>query len=208
MQTFKYRVEAYSARFISDIFNPLALPVLVYAMAGISMGHPPYEILKVGIITLNLFFVIPLFTALSGIKLNFGKSLDFNARTGRIYLYLISIVSVGFGGIYIFRDQLSGLYNTITLIYLTNLSIAFIANLRWKVSVHLGSVIIASTLLFWLSIYSDSTYLLAICAFSLLAISPFVLWARLKLKVHNMNELVFGAILGLMTTVIAIYLFT
>jgi len=196
-----------AARLISDLINPLILPVLVFAAAGIALNHSAQEILEVVGVSSLLFFAIPFSTAILILRHNPEKTLDFHDRTIRAFLYLVTIFFGGIGGLLIFDEQFTGIHKILFLTYMINLSTAFLVNFKWKLSVHIGSVVTAVLLLLWLSSIAEYYMIPMVFAALLSVLSPFIVWSRMYLEVHNWFELKLGSITAFLVTSFCLWVF-
>lgn len=197
-----------AVRFLSDLLNPLTLPLLVFGMAGLAMSFSIESILKILGITALLFLLIPLSAAIFIIKFKKGHTLDFHDRSLRQVLYMASIISVGAGGMVFFNELYAGIYNILFITYLVNLILAILLNFKWKVSVHVGSALTASVLLSWLGSIATITLWPAILAVSIFILIPLLIGARLYLNVHNWFEVSLGVFVGFFSTVFVLLILT
>jgi hypothetical protein len=195
------------ARIISNILNPLVLPLFVIGFVAVISTPNLVSELKIFTLSTVLFAGIPLVAVvliLSGSK---HSSIDFDARSSRHWLYLSSILSYGVGGLVVFADLFSGMFRVIIVVYTLNLIVAFLLNLRWKVSVHSGSLFSTAILFLWIGMrFEFHPWALFFGAFLLIS-SPLVFWSRRKLKVHSLTELFLGAFTGLVISIVGIWLF-
>ncbi|NBC66023.1 MAG: hypothetical protein GVY07_10265 [Bacteroidetes bacterium] len=196
------------ARIISDFLNPLTLPLLVFGMASLVMNASSRRVIEVLGSTAFLFLFIPLISAIFIKELKNGRTLDFHERTIRINLYLVSLLSVGVGGLIFFDEIFTSTYSILLITYLLNLSVAFLVNFLWKASVHVGSAVTAVVMLSWLASIRTQTFWPAVAAILLISLIPFLAWSRLRLEVHNGFEIVLGAVSGLLSTILALSILT
>lgn len=196
------------ARIISDLLNPLALPLLVFGMASLVMNASNQRVIEVLGSTALVFLFIPLLSAIFIKELKNGRTIDFKERTLRTNLYLVSLLSVGVGGLIFFNDIFTSTYSILLITYLLNLSVAFLVNFKWKASVHVGSAVTALVLLSWLGSADTLIYWPEIATSLLISMIPLLVWSRLYLGVHNWFEIVLGAILGFLSTTLALLVLT
>lgn len=192
------------ARIVSDLLNPLTLPLLVFGVAGIATNESVWSIVELLAASAFLFFIIPFLAAVVVIKIKRGTTTDFHSRPSRYGLYLTSCLSVGLGGLLLFSDIYSGTFRVILVTYLVNLLLAMAINFRWKASVHVGSAITASVLLSWLSTLEGAGYLPLFLALLILGLLPLLAWARIQLRVHSRFEILLGGLTGLTSTTLMI----
>ena len=196
------------ARIVSDLLNPLTLPLLVFGVAGLTTHTPFKSIAELLAASTLLFFIIPFLAAVIVMKINRGTTSDFRSRPARNGLYLISCLSVGLGGLLFFSEIYSGIYRVILVTYFVNLLIAMGINFKWKVSVHVGSAITASVLLFWLATLDGAGIVPFVVALIILVFLPILAWARIQLRVHSRFEILLGGLMGLSSTTLMILFFS
>jgi len=196
------------ARILSDILNPLTLPLLVFGMAGWTTKDSFEKIIEIIGVSTLLFFVIPSLVAITIIKNGFGENYDFQSQTIRAFLYIISILSIGLGGFFVFSKIYAKIYGVILTIYLINLTVAFIINFKWKISVHVGSMVTAAVLLVWLTYLNSFPAWPILIAFIITCLTPIMAWARFQLQVHSWHEIFLGAATGFIVTVTMIFILT
>ena len=189
-----------AARIISDIVNPLTLPLLVFGVAGMASDASLKSITEILGATALLFLFIPLLAAITIVKVNGGATLDFRSRPDRSALYVVSVVSIGLGGLLLFDEIFTKMYRVILIIYLANLVIALGINFKWKASVHVGSAVTASVLLSWLGTFDAAGVWLPFATFIIIIFLPVVAWARIQLRVHSRFEILLGGVTGLIST--------
>lgn len=194
------------ARRVSDMLNPLTLPLLVFGVAGLTSNAPLRSIAEVMAASMLLFFIIPFLAAVVVMKIKPETTFDFQSRLSRNGLYLISCLSVGLGGLLFFSDIYSGPFRVILVTYFVNLLIAMTINFKWKASVHVGSAITASVLLSWLSTLKGAGFLPLFFALIILGFLPFLAWARIQLRVHSWFEILLGGLSGFISTILIILL--
>ena len=202
-----------SARLISDLGNPLFMPpaVLLATCLLINLSIP--DTLFITITAVICFSLLPFLLTLFLFRRGFIHSLDLPIRKTRTALYGFSILSAIIAYLIIARlfQPAHDFVLVISLVLIANLSIAFLINLRWKVSVHSASVAIAGTIYGILYIWGISSYPLITLILSLLhllLLLPVMMWARYRLNIHSLTELFGGATAGILLTVIELIIFT
>ena len=202
-----------SARLISDLGNPLLMPPAVFLGTSILLGQSMWISLQVTGIAVICYTLLPFLLTLFLFRRGFIHSMDLPIRKTRTVLYAFSIFTASLASLIMY--QLSSVLHSfiiiLSLVVLTNLTISFLLNLRWKVSVHSASVSVAGTvyllIFFWgISNYHDITLILSLL--HLLLLLPVMMWARYHLSVHSLTELVGGAAAGILLTIIELIIFT
>lgn len=185
------------ARFISDLFNPLIIPPLIFGLLGYSLFLPLYR-LSILILTSFIFFtLIPFSIALILSRRQPKPSLDFPERTTRTLLYSSALVSTFFGGIILFGIVDNPAIHLLVIIFVANLLLSFLVNFKWKISLHttaLTTGVICLLLPGYLN--PPGAWTLTATALGLGIILPLLIWARYYLRVHSFPELLAGIIVG------------
>lgn len=192
------------ARVISDIANPLVMPLLVILPASLMLDIPSPMF---GMITISafLFFTLIPFGAviylLQSLKIS---SLDVPLRKNRSRLFGYSIISTTIGSILIFvlsYSEYRFLAITSAVLFL-NPILAYFINRSYKISIHTAAVSTACILLMVLqnTLAEINTWGLGLSLFLLLVLLPLMFWSRHRLGIHSVPELAWGSISGIFFT--------
>ncbi|HET6528909.1 MAG TPA: hypothetical protein VFG39_09190 [Balneolaceae bacterium] len=197
------------ARLVSDLINPLFLPPIVIGLSSWMLGLPSLTLI-IGLCLL-LYTLIPVSATFYLLKKNHITSVDLPERRsrGRLFLFSIACAAVAFlclRFIPVFAHPLPG---TLALVFLLNPSIGFLINLKWKMSIHTAALSTAGAVFFAFSYLGISTSVIwgdVLPGFVLLILIPLVVWARYRLNIHSLSELLGGAFAGFLLTVIELSL--
>ncbi|WP_440999671.1 hypothetical protein [Fodinibius sp. SL11] len=202
-----------SARLISDLGNPLLMPPALFLGACILLAQPLWATLQVTGIAVICYSVLPFLLTLLLFRRGIINSMDLPIRKTRTILYAFSIISATLASLIIY--QLTAMLHffifILTLVVVANLTISFLLNLQWKVSVHSASVAVAGIiyyLMFYWGITEYPTITLILSLIHLLLLLPVMMWARYHLSVHSLTELFGGATAGILLTIIELIIFT
>lgn len=200
------------ARLISDLGNPLLMPPAVMLGACLLLGEPILNTITVVATAAICFTLLPFGLTLYLFNTGMIDSLDLPLRETRTVLYAFSIVTAAIMPLAIHFFLLSShpFLLILALVFLANLGIAFLLNLKWKVSVHSASVAVAGTvygIMFLWSITSFPAITLILSLLHLLLLLPLVMWARYHLSVHSVTELLGGTATGVLLTLIELNIF-
>lgn len=194
------------ARIISDIANPLLIPVWVVLATGLIMDIPS---LRLGLITViaGIFFtLIPFGVVIYQLKNGKIGSLDVPDRKNRSRLFVYSIMSTTVGSLLIFLLSFSNyqFLATVSVVFLLNPIIAYFLNLVYKISIHTAAVSTAGILFIMLqgSVAGIGIPVLGFSLFMLLVLLPLMFWARYRLGIHTIPELVWGSTAGIVLTLV------
>lgn len=201
-----------SARLISDLGNPLLMPPAVFLGSCLLLGQSLFTTVQVTGVAVVCYSVFPFLLTLFMFRHGVIHSLDLPLRKTRTILYAFSIISAAIASLIVYQLTTLHLFIYIlSLVVLTNLTISFLLNLRWKVSVHSASVAVAGTiyyLMFLWGITEYQTITLILSLIHLLLLLPIMMWARYHLSVHSLTELFGGATAGILLTIIELIIFT
>ncbi|WP_138430643.1 hypothetical protein [Fodinibius saliphilus] len=201
------------AGLISDLFNPLFLPLLVLIVLAIQLQLPYLSVGWITGVSLIFYTVIPLCTSFYLLKTNTISSLDLPERESRSRLFLISLASSAIAFLLFFysKQHTHTIIPLVALTFLINAAIAFVVNLYWKISIHSASLSSTAAIFFFISQYQilSSFYAaLILSLFILLLLLPIMIWARYHLKIHTWTELLGGAVTGFLLTIIDLTILT
>lgn len=207
----RHRQHRGTARLISDLMNPLFLPPVVLITTSWMLGLSGYIIGLVTAIAFLFYSFIPLSLSLYLLKKKRITSLDLPNRKARNPLFLYAIISALAACLcFAFTTELSHpLLMMITTIYLINLITGLLINLRWKMSIHTAALASSGAIFFSFSYLSPFFLLLTAKILSLtilLVLLPLMIWARYRLSIHSLPELLGGALAGFMLTIIELFL--
>lgn len=180
------------ARTISFISNPIfifiALPFfLVYKTTSDLRTAWEWTIYTLGFLFIFVIFV------LFGVKKKIFSDIDVSKREQRTILYFAAAaLSILYLCILLILHGPLILFIT-TFGIMLGIIIASIINMKVKASVHVAAI---SGLITSLSIIYKGYYLL------LLFLIPIIGWARVKIKRHTVPEVIIGAILGILLSLV------
>jgi hypothetical protein len=197
------------ARLVSDLINPLLLPPVVIGLSSWMLGLPSLTLIVV--LCLCFYTLAPVSATFYLLKKNYISSVDLPERRsrGRLFLFSIGCAALAFlclNFIPVFAHPLPG---TLALVFLLNPSIGFLINFKWKMSIHTAALSTAGAI-FVVSSYlglSGSIILGDVLPiFIFLLLMPLVIWARHRLNIHSLSELLGGAFAGFLLTIIELSL--
>ncbi len=185
--------QLYVARQVSNVFSPFAVSLpLVFLIA---LYHAPMggEALFYAFVTLFFLSVGPLLYIIVGVRRGKFTDIDVSVRSQRTWPFVFGLAS-GLVGLLILTLT-NGSRNLETLLLITILSgiIFMFITFWWKISLHASSIAGAATLLtaFYGAIMLP-TFLLVVA----------VSWSRVVLRRHTTAQVVAGAVLSIVLTVL------
>lgn len=197
------------ARLISDLGNPLFMPPVVLTFCCLLLGQTLQTTAIVLTTALVCYTTLPFALTIFLLNKGFITSLDLPIRQTRTSLYAFSIGSAGIAS-FIFYQFIPAAHDfllMLSFVFLINLGIAFLLNLRWKISVHSASVAIAGTIygfMYFLGITEFATTTIILSLLHLLILLPIMVWGRYHLKAHSVGELLGGSSSGIILTILEI----
>lgn len=199
------------ARLVSDLINPLILPPAVIGLTSWLMGLVTRSMSWIMGISIFFYTLLPLAATYYLLSRNHISSLDLPERTSRNRLYLISIgcAAIVFLSFSLFNTGAPWLIAAISLVYLINPLIGLLVNLVWKMSIHSAALSSAGAIFLFLAKFNllptfTDAYILSLSI--LLLLLPIMIWARYRLSIHTLAELVGGALAGFLLTILELSL--
>ncbi|MCB9174279.1 MAG: PAP2 family protein [Flavobacteriales bacterium] len=196
------------AKIFSYIFHPLIIPTLGMMIIFNTNSYVnfaiPFELKKAVTILVGLStFIIPSLMTLLLLNRGYIKSVEMETTKERILPYGFTIVFYFFTIYMMLKAPIPPIIFNFMIGALVSVILAFIINLRWKISAHMtgmggltGALIAISFLL--------SVNLIPFIALAIL-ISGLVASSRLILNAHDPLQLVAGFFLGIFCQVFSIY---
>ncbi len=198
------------ARIISDIANPLLIPIVVIFPTTMILGLSPLYIGLTTLTALVFFTLIPFGISVSLLRTGYIQNLDVPTRKNRNRLFIYSIISTTLGSVLLFvlcYTDYQFLAVTAVIFFL-NPIIGYLINLGYKISIHTAAVASAGILFLALHGHMALTNLWALCLslIMLLVLLPLMFWSRRQLGIHSFSELVGGCAAGILFTLIELAL--
>jgi len=197
-----------AAKIISSVFHPLIMPViglLIVFNTDSYINYTSSHELKIAILTLvgTSTFIIPLIISLLLLNRKMIKSLEMDTTKERIIPYALTIIFYVFT-LYILKEAtIAPIIFKFIIGATLSVIIAFIVNLKWKISAHmigigglLGALICVSIIL---DVYLVHYVILTLLVAGLIGSS------RLILKAHTQLQIYVGFLVGLICQIITIY---
>lgn len=197
-----------AAKVFSYVFHPLIIPTLGMMIIFNTNSYVnfaiPYDLKEAIIILVGLnTFIIPSLITLLLQNRGFIKSVEMETTKERILPYGFTIIFYFYTIYIMIKKPIPPIIFNFMIGALISVILAFIINLRWKISAHMigmggltGALIAISFLL--------SVNLIPFIALAIL-ISGLVASSRLILNAHDPLQLVGGFILGIICQVFSIY---
>ncbi len=201
-----------AARGLSYLVNPFILTPILLALVLRYFGAPASEIYRVTGIALVWYTVLPLLYLFYLVRKRYAHSVDVPVRQNRVRPLLGGLLSSLIG-----LAMIAAILNTARTLVLALLSLYIFHALlllgitrKKKISLHLFSLSGFNAVLLGLQIY---TWPYPSTAFNLhtwwllsLLLIPFLMWARVHLRVHTPSEVLLGFILGQLLPLTELYL--
>lgn len=197
------------ARYISDLFNPFFIPLLVFLALGWLIPVASSDFFWLILVAAVFYTLIPL--SITVLHFRWGKieSLDLPIRKKRYMLFIYAILSSSTGSLILIFLFLTGypFIAKVAAVFMLNTVIGYILNLKWKVSIHTASVASAGIIfgVLWFADQYDVFIFIwsgILSLGTLLLLLPLMMWSRYRLKVHTAAEIFGGAAAGIIFTLI------
>lgn len=196
-----------AARVISYIANPLFIPPVIFALIGYLHHIAVEEMSWMIVLSLLFYTLIPLSITFYLLKTGKIQSLDLPEQSARNALFIYSVMSSAVGSMilgvyfYFFHPFLT----MVAAVFFLNPLAGYFINLKWKISMHTGSIASGGAILFALFYLTSRYYMSTAGIFSLimlLILLPLMMWARYYLDIHSFAEIAGGACAGLVLTLL------
>lgn len=197
-----------AAKLISSFFHPLIMPVIGLLIIFNTDSYINYTIpmeLKraVVIIVGTTTFIIPLLISLLLLNRKLINSLEMETQKERVIPYAFTIIFYVFTLYMLKRAPISPIIFNFVIGATLSVIIAFIVNIKWKISAHMigigglvGALICISIML---EIYITPYIILTLLMAGLVGSS------RLILKAHTQLQIYVGFFVGVMCQIISLY---
>ncbi len=197
-----------ASKTISVIFHPLLMPT--YAFALIIWCNPflfaamplNSKFIIIGVTFLNTF-VFPLALVFLFVKLRFISNMEMRARKDRIYPFILTLIIFGSVWYRFYNLPYPAILSLVLLTATIGLTLAFVINLKWKISIHCIGIAGLAGIIFHNA--SFSSYNLFMPLMFILIACGVIGTARMILKEHNPAQIYLGYLVGLISAVISIY---
>ena len=186
------------SKIASYIFHPVFMPISIFFLLISRVEYFDYifafHCRDIYIILFIFTVCIPICVTLL-FSFFLKKSIYLENRKDRILPYFFSLISVLVG--YVILSKIITLDTVLLNIYLSLFFIllfAFLITLYWKTSLHMTSIGSAVAICIYINIlFGDFFWITIYC----IIISGIVGFARLNLRSHNLNQVLFGFLSGL-----------
>lgn len=196
---------------ISYVFHPLLVTTYLFAMLVYLFPQLVYTIkedfkFQFIVTVFILTFILPGLCSLILVKTGWSSSIHMERKEDRVYPFLFTIVLYSIATYMFYSIFKSDIYFSIIIGFIT-LSMTFVAliTLWWKISAH------ASAMGGLIAFYIVSSYLnaqqfdLNLCL-TLIFIAGITISSRLALNSHNLQQVVAGFLLGLLTGLSSLFI--
>lgn len=197
-----------AAKIISTIFHPLIMPVIGLLIIFNTDSYINYAIpveLKKAVVLLvgTSTFIIPLLISLLLLNRRVINSLEMETQKERVIPYAFTIIFYVFTLYMIKQAPIPPIIFNFIIGATLSVILAFIINIKWKISAHMIGIGGLIGALICISITLD-IYITPYVIFALIA-AGLIGSARLILKAHTPLQIYAGFVVGLICQIIAIY---
>ena len=186
------------ARVISTIFVPPTFIVFVFSYFSFLIEDDSYN--RLIIISTSIIFglVLPVYVFIRMRKTNSITDIDATQKEERNTPYLLNSFFCIFSIPPLLILEIDHFFIVLWALYFINTLFLYFINKKWKISVHL----IGATIPLGALHFIEDTYF-----YIFLIVILVISWARIRLDVHNLLQVIAGAILGFSTTYFGLYIF-
>lgn len=201
------------ARLVSDLINPLILPPAVIGLTSWLLGLMAGTISWIMGISIFFYTLAPFAATYYLLEKKYITSLDLPERTSRNRLFIIAIgcAAIVFGCFSLAVGNAPWIIAAISFVFLVNPLMGFLVNFIWKMSIHTAALSSAGAIFLFLAKFNliptlSDAYILSLTI--LLLLLPLMIWARYRLSIHTIAELLGGALAGFLLTILELSLLT
>jgi len=197
-----------AAKIISYLFHPLSMPVIgltiIFSTDSYINYAVPQELKQAVLILVGAStFLIPLLISLLLLNRKLINSLEMETQQERTIPYSITIIFYVFALYMLKQAPIPPIVFNFLIGATLSIIIAFVINMKWKVSAHMigiggivGALLCVSVLL---EIYITPFFIL------FLLIAGLVGSARLVLKAHTPSQVYVGFVIGVICQIVVLY---
>lgn len=179
----------------SAIFNPLIWPSLMFIIITFHYTNIFQDFLFTSIICIIFVSIIPLITVKIWSRYK-ETDMDLYNKEDRHIPSLISTLSCLFCTIILYQINNNLCLVLVMLSYFFNMLLIYVITYKWKISIH--SISASSSIPFLICAYGYAGFLSVIPLF-------LTMWSRLYLKKHTFAQVIAGASLGLILSILIIF---
>lgn len=185
------------ARITSNLFVPPSFNIIIFSIFAFVLEFDPTKKIITILVSLIFGFFLHIFLFLYFRKKGKLINLDATIKEERTVPFLIAVIFYLIGLIILISFQVNIITIAFWFCYISNTLLITLINKFWKISAHsMGASGPASAIFYVFSYFG----------FIPLIITIIVGWSRIKLKCHNIYQVLAGAILGFISTYLQIYL--
>jgi membrane-associated phospholipid phosphatase len=185
-------LRCFLAKIISYVFEAPFLAIPIFLILNFFLDNEKFLLIE----SISLLFstILPILLVASWSKIK-KIDKDYTVKETRNHPFLIAVGIYFIGAFILWLSSANPLTIGLMFCYGTNTLIIFFINLKWKISVHAIGITGPTTALMF---FTPLSFLLGLFA-------PLVMWSRLTLKKHTINQVLAGSILGYILTFVQIY---
>ncbi len=185
------------ARITSNLFVPPSFNILIFTIFAFTLETEVSKKIITILVALIFGFLLHIFLFLYFRKKGKLINLDATIKEERTVPFLIAVIFYVIGLIILISFNVNIISIAFWFCYISNTLLITLINKFWKISAHsMGAAGPASAIF----------YVFGYFGFIPLIISIIVGWSRIKLKCHNIYQVLAGAFLGFISTYLQIYL--
>ena len=179
------------ARIISDVFQPTVVSIPVFLILCVQTKDAAEYVVCASI---SLFFAVVFPMVEIALWARYKKTDgDIPNREDRFYPLLLGTLSYAIGAVLLFLVHAPDIITALMVAYAVNTVAIMLISFRWKISIHAIGVVGPTMSL---------VYAFGPIGLSLIASLPFIMWSRYVLRRHTPAQLVCGALMGFVLTLV------
>jgi PAP2 superfamily len=192
---------------IGYIISPLLLPPLFFWWVSAGLGWPAPAVLKAAGLALVFLGILPLILIIRMVATGQAKTIEVRDGTKRLPAFLWA-VAFGIAAILV-ATRLEwpepAVIPALLLVFPINSILLALINTQTKISIHSASIAATAAMSLWIVSVAAHPEAFALAA---LAATPLVMWSRVASGAHTRNQVLLGALFGILLPVAELYLMT
>lgn len=191
-----YKLKENLANFISTFGNAPLIAIFIFLVLNYYLLSGT-DFITVTLVCLFFAALLPSIIAYLWVR-NKKLEMDMPYKEDRLYPLLWILISYLLGVVVLYIMAAPAITTVLMFCYFSNTLAVLVISLFWKISIH--SVGIAGPVAFLIYVFGYTGLIFLI-------LIPLIMWSRLILKRHTLNQVMAGAFLGFILTSAQIYLF-
>ncbi|MFT5144591.1 MAG: hypothetical protein ACI80V_001365 [Rhodothermales bacterium] len=192
---------------IGYVISPFLLPPLFFWWVAAGLAWPSAAVQKAAGIALVFLSILPLILIIRMVLTGQAKTLEVRDGTKRLPAFLWAM-AFGIAAV-IAATQIDwpqpAVIPALLLVFPVNSMLLALINTQTKISIHSASIAATAAMSLWIATEAGLPTTFALAA---AAATPLVMWSRVAAGAHTRNQVLLGALFGILLPLAELYLMT